>query len=80
MTDGKCDACTCSSLGSEAVVADFLGAADSDAGALLLRKSLAAQGSWGPTVGPSSQTRWLLLVQQEQETLLAQRTLAIALG
>ena len=79
MTDGKCDACTCSSLGSEAVVADFLGAADSDAGPLL-RKSLAAQGSWGPTVGPSSQTRWLLLVQQEQETLLAQRTLAIALG
>ena len=28
MTDGKRDACTCSSLGSEAVVADFLGAAD----------------------------------------------------
>src|SRR5208337_538405 len=46
----------------------------------LLRKSLAAQGSCGPAVGPSSQTRWLLLVQQEQETLLARRTLAIALG
>ena len=28
MADGKRDTCTCSSLGSEAVVADFLGAAD----------------------------------------------------
>ena len=28
MADGKRDACTCSSLGFEAVVADFLGAAD----------------------------------------------------
>src|SRR5208337_1807784 len=27
-----------------------------------------------------SKTRWLLLVQQEKETLLARRTLAIALG
>ncbi|MGZ3488086.1 MAG: hypothetical protein ACXVBY_14635, partial [Isosphaeraceae bacterium] len=52
----------------------------SDAGAPLLRKSSAAQGSWGSTVGPSSKTRWLLLVQQEKETLLARRTLAIALG
>jgi hypothetical protein len=49
-------------------------------GTPLLRKSSAAQGRWGPTVGPSSKTRWLLLVQQEQETLLARRTLAIALG
>ena len=58
MTDGRRDACTYSSLGSEAVVADFLGAADlRRRGPPLLRKSSAAQGSWGPTVGPSSKTR-----------------------
>ena len=81
MTDGRRDACTCSSLGSEAVVADFLGAADlRRRGAPLLRKSLAARRSWGPTVGPSSKTRWLILLQHQQETLLARRTLAIALA
>src|SRR5271166_201186 len=49
MTDGKRDACTCSSLGSEAVVADFLGAADlRRRGAPLLRISRRQHRALGP--------------------------------
>ena len=79
MTDGKCDACTCSSLGSEAVVADFLGAATPTPGpscsvSRWQHRAVGAPQSGHPhrLVGSS----WF----SKSRRPLARRTLAIALG
>ena len=81
MADGKRDACTCSSLGSEAVVADFRGAAD------LRRRGPLAPVSrrWQHRAVGAPQIDILKdslapLASAKQETLLARWTLAIALG
>jgi hypothetical protein len=81
MTDCNRDHVTFSSLGSKAVVADFLGGRlTSDAGALLLREIGEQIGLFEALDRAIPDPRNPVFIVHEQQSMLAQRIIAIALG
>src|SRR3954465_7413344 len=81
MTDCHRDPLTSSRLGPKAVVADFNGGRlTTDAGALLLRELGERLGLFDPLDRVIPDPRWLPIVVHDQKAMLAQRTIAIALG
>ena len=81
MTDCNREPLTFSSLGSKAVVADFLGGRlTSDAGALLLREIGEQIGLFEALDRSIPDPRNPVFIVHEQQSMLAQRIIAIALG
>jgi Transposase DDE domain group 1 len=81
MTDCNRDRMTFSSLGSKAVVADFLGGRlTSDAGALLLREIGEQIGLFEALDRAIPDPRNPVFIVHAQQSMLAQRIIAIALG
>jgi hypothetical protein len=81
MTDCNRQTLTFSSLGSKAVVADFLGGRlTSDAGALLLRETGEATGLFQALDEAIPDPRDPAQIIHDQKTLIAQRIIALALG
>jgi Transposase DDE domain group 1 len=81
MTDCNRDHVTFSRLGSKAVVADFLGGRlTSDAGALLLREIGEQIGLFEALDRAIPDPRNPVFIVHEQQSMLAQRIIAIALG
>jgi Transposase DDE domain group 1 len=81
MTDCNRQTLTFSSLGPQAVVADFLGGRlTSDAGALLLREAGEATGLFQALDRAIPDPRDPALIVHDQRTLIAQRIIALALG
>jgi hypothetical protein len=81
MTDCNRQTLTFSSLGSKAVVADFLGGRlTSDAGALLLRETGEATGLFQALDEAIPDPRDPAQIIHDQKTLIARRIIALALG
>src|SRR3954454_18511673 len=81
MTECNRETLDFSRLGPKAVVADFLGGRlTTDAGALLLRELGRRTGLFRDLDRAISDPCWLPLVVHDQEALLAQQIVAIALG
>lgn len=81
MTDCNRQPLVFSSLGSKSVVADFLGGRlTTDAGALLLREIGQKTGMFEALNRVIPDPRNPVFIVHEQETMLAQRIIALALG
>ncbi len=81
MTDCNRQPLSLSSLGSKSVVADFLGGRlTSDAGALLLREVGQKTGLFEALDQAIPDPRHPVYIVHDQESMIAQRIIAIALG
>src|SRR6516165_4582474 len=81
MTDCNRQPLTFSSLGSKSVIADFLGGRlTSDAGALLLREVGRKPGLFQAIAAAIPDPRNPIFVIHDQQSMIAQRIVAIALG
>ena len=81
MTDCNRQPLSFSSLGSKSVVADFLGGRlTSDAGALLLREVGQKTGLFEALDQAIPDPRHPVYIVHDQESMIAQRIIAIALG
>ena len=81
MTECNQDPLHFATIGTKAVIADFLGGRlTTDAGALLLRELGQRLGLFDALDRVIPDPRWLPMVVHDQKTMLAQRIVAIALG
>ncbi|MHC5536951.1 IS1380 family transposase [Singulisphaera rosea] len=81
MTDCTRSTLSFSSLGSKAVVADFLGGRlSTDAGALLLREVAESTGLFDALNAAIPDPRHPVFITHDQRSMIAQRVIAIALG
>jgi len=81
MTDCTRSTLSFSSLGSKAVVADFLGGRlTTDAGALLLRELAESTGLFDALNAAIPDPRHPVFITHDQRSMIAQRVIAIALG